>query len=89
MSWLNCTVTIEGKDYPAKMRGNEVFIPAQVGEVLSISIDGSYHEVESLRIDSRDGVVYLTVKQATAKPNKRSKSDDEPVKGGDDPNTSE
>ena len=71
------------------MRGNEVFIPAEVGEVMSINIDGQAHEVDTLKVDTRDGVVYVTVKQANAKPKKRSKSDDKPVEGGDDPDTGE
>jgi hypothetical protein len=86
MSWQSVKIKVDGNEYDAMMRGDELFIPMLVEEALpTIEVDGKSREVLSVRVDERDSVVYVTVKPANAKM-KRSKSDDEPVEGRDDDN---
>ena len=88
MSWENVTIKVNGQEFEATMNGNELFVPMMVDEdVPSIEINGSSAEVESIRVDDRDQVVYITVKQANAKP--KRKSNDKPVEGRDDDNAGE
>jgi hypothetical protein len=83
MSWQDVKVKIEGAEYDGKMRGNEIFVPILVeDETPTVEVDGKPAQVESVRIDDRDSVVYITVKADAKK--QRSKSDDKPVEGRDD-----
>ena len=85
MSWQSVKVKVGGDEYEAMMRGDEIFIPMMTDEELpTVEIDGKSREVLSVRVDERDGVVYVTVKPEGSK--KGSKSDDEPVEGRDDDN---
>ena len=83
MAWKEITLEIDGQEYPAMMRGNEISVPYEGEEVITVKVDGSPHVVESVKADERDDVITITVKQAEAKV-KRSKSDDKPVEGRDD-----
>jgi hypothetical protein len=88
MAWKEITLEIDGQEYPAMMRGNEISVPNTGKEAISIKVDGSPHPVDSVQLDERDDVVTITVKQAEAKV-KRSKSDDKPVEGRDDDHAGE
>lgn len=82
MAWLDVKIKISGEEFDAKMRGNEIFVPITIeDEDFTIEVDGIPREVLSVRVDDRDGVVYITVK-ADAK----EQSDDEPAEGRDDDN---
>ena len=83
MTWEKVSISLDGVEQTAMRKGDELFIPMQVSEVPSISIDGVEHQVESLRLDERDGVAYILIKKAEAKSIRR-KSDDKPTEGRDD-----
>ena len=83
MSWQDVKVKIEGAEYEGRMRCNEIFVPIMVEDAEpTIEVDGKPAQVESVRVDDRDSVVYITVKADAKK--QRSKSDDKPVEGRDD-----
>ena len=86
MTWEKVSISLDGVEQTAMRKGDELFVPIRVSEVPSISIDGVEHQVESLRLDERDGVAYISVKKAEAKSTKR-KSDDKPDEGRDTDNT--
>ena len=88
MTWEKVSINLDGVEQAAMRKGNEIFVPIQVSEVPTISIDGVEHQVESLRLDERDGVAYISIKKAEAKSIRR-KSDDEPDKGRDKPTDGE
>tara|TARA_R100000773_G_scaffold22815_1_gene20089 strand:+ start:655 stop:921 length:267 start_codon:yes stop_codon:yes gene_type:complete len=82
MAWRDVKIKISGEEFDAKMRGNEIFVPMTIeDQEFTIEVDGEPREVESVRVDDRDGVVYITVK-ADAK----EQSDDEPAEGRNDDN---
>lgn len=80
MSWQTVKIKVEGVEFEAMIRGDEIYVPMMVDETLPlVEVDGQPREVVSVRVDERDNVVYITVKEADAK--KRRKSDDEPAEG--------
>ena len=83
MSWADVKIKISGEEFDAKMRGNEIFVPMTIeDQEFTIEVDGEPKEVESVRVDDRDGVVYITVKADA----NEEQSDDEPAEGRDDDN---
>lgn len=86
MTWEKVSISLDGVEQTAMRKGDELFVPMQVSEVPSIIIDGVDHQVESLRLDERDGVAYISVKKAEAKSTKR-KSDDKSDEGREEPTT--
>jgi len=86
MSWQSVKIKVDGNEYDAMMRGDELFIPMLVEEALpTIEVASMATAGLSVRVDERESVVYVMVNPANAKM-KRSKSDDEPVEGRDDDN---
>tara|TARA_R110002167_G_scaffold86233_1_gene233395 strand:- start:654 stop:923 length:270 start_codon:yes stop_codon:yes gene_type:complete len=88
MTWEKVSINLDGVEQAAMRKGDELFVPMQVSEVPFISVDGVDHQVESLRLDERDGVAYISIKKAEAKSTRR-KSDDKPDEGRDEPATGE
>tara|TARA_R110000744_G_scaffold138706_6_gene249567 strand:+ start:8212 stop:8460 length:249 start_codon:yes stop_codon:yes gene_type:complete len=79
MAWKEITLEIDGEEYPALMRGNEISVPYEGKEVITVKVNGSPQTVDSVSVDERDDVITLTV-SAIAK--ERKKSDDESTEGG-------
>lgn len=82
MSWAKAKINIGSKKLNGMVSGERVMCPCpedfeEVGEIV---INGKKHDVVDCQLDSRDGVLHLTVAMATTK---KGKSDDKSVEGSD------
>jgi len=82
MSWAEAKISIGTAKLNGMVSGERVTCPCPEGfeEVSEITINGKKCNVASCRLDSRDGVLHLTVAMATTK---KGKSDDKSVEGSD------
>ena len=82
MSVASAKITIGSDKVDGMVYGNKVMCPCpkDFEAVSEITIDGKKHGVASCQLDSRDGVLHLTVAMATTK---KGKSDDKSVEGSD------
>lgn len=82
MSWAKAKINIGSEKLSGMVSGKRVMCPCPEGfeEVSEITVNGKKCNVASCRLDSRDGVLHLTVAMATTK---KGKSDDKSVEGSD------
>jgi len=82
MSVVSAKITIGSDKFDGMIYGNKVICPCpkDFEAVSEITINGKKRDVVDCQLDSRDGVLHLTVAMATTK---KGKSDDKSVEGSD------
>ena len=82
MSWAEAKINIGTAKLNGWVNGERVMCPCPEGfeAVSEITINGKKRDVADCQLDSRDGVLHLTVAMATTK---KGKSDDKSVEGSD------
>ena len=82
MSWAVAKISINSVKVVGMVNGERVTVACPEGfdGASEIVINGKKHDVVDCQLDSRDGVLHLTVAMATTK---KGKSDDKSVKGSD------